>query len=93
MRYRIHPKTGDRISEIGLGSAYLYESDHDEAVHALQTAYEGGINYFDLAAGDARAFPLWGMPWDPSAGMSCTRSISEPIIPRETMAGRWTRRP
>ncbi len=60
MRYRIHPKTGDRISEIGLGSAYLYESDHDEAVHALQTAYEGGINYFDLAAGDARAFPLWG---------------------------------
>ena len=43
MRYRTHPKTGDKISEIGMGSAYLYEAEHDEAIHALRTAYEGGI--------------------------------------------------
>ena len=60
MRYRKHAKTGDRISEIGMGSAYLYEADHDEAIAALRTAYEGGINYYDLAAGDGRAFTLWG---------------------------------
>ena len=60
MHYRIHPKTGDKISEIGLGSAYLFEAGMDEGVRALQSAVEGGINYFDLAAGDGAAFPIFG---------------------------------
>lgn len=60
MRYRINRRTGDRISEIGLGSAYLCGASMDEGVKALRTAYEGGINYFDLAAGNGRAFPMWG---------------------------------
>ena len=60
MKYRVHPRTGDRISEIGLGSASLYMAGMAEGVRALRTAYEGGINYFDLAAGDAKAFPIWG---------------------------------
>lgn len=60
MKYRINRRTGDRISEIGMGSAYLCEAETGEAVRALRTAYEGGINYFDLAAGNGRAFPLWG---------------------------------
>ena len=60
MQYRIHRKTGDRVSEIGFGSAYLYESGMEEGVRALRRAYEGGINYFDLAAGDRAAFPIWG---------------------------------
>ena len=60
MRYRIHPKTGDRISEIGLGSAYIYEAGTQEAVRALRAAYDGGVNYFDLAAGDGAAFPIFG---------------------------------
>lgn len=60
MQYRIHRRTGDRISVIGIGSAYLYEADRKEGVEALRCAFEGGINYFDLAAGDGRAFPLWG---------------------------------
>ena len=59
MRYRINQRTGDRISEIGMGSAYMPEADFDEAVKALRMAYEGGINYYDLAAGDGRAFPMW----------------------------------
>ena len=51
MKYRTNIKTGDRISEIGMGTAYLFESGMEEGVRALQTAVEGGINYFDLAAG------------------------------------------
>ena len=60
MRYRINRKTGDKISEIGVGSAYMYEAGMDEAVKALRRAYEGGVNYFDLAAGHGDAFPIWG---------------------------------
>ena len=60
MRYRIHPKTQDRISEIGLGSAYMPETPLKEAIPALHRAYEGGINYYDLAAGDGKAFPMFG---------------------------------
>ena len=60
MRYRINKKTGDRISEIGLGSAYIPETPLNTAIPALRRAYEGGINYYDLAAGSAKAFPMYG---------------------------------
>ena len=60
MRYRQNQKTGDKISEIGLGSAYIYEAEHSEAIKALHAAVEGGINYFDMAAGHGSAFPLYG---------------------------------
>ena len=51
MKYRINQKTQDKISEIGLGSAYMPETPLDQAIPALRRAYEGGINYYDLAAG------------------------------------------
>ena len=60
MRYRTNQRTGDRISEIGLGSAYLYEAGVDAGVKALRRAVDGGINYFDLAAGDGSSFPIYG---------------------------------
>ena len=60
MKYRINRKTGDRISEIGMGSSYIAEAEHEEAVRTIRRAYEGGVNYFDLAAGSAAAFPLYG---------------------------------
>lgn len=60
MRYRENRRTGDRVSEIGLGTAYLYEAGADEAVRALTRARELGINYFDLAAGDGAMFPMFG---------------------------------
>ena len=60
MKYRINRKTQDSISEIGLGSAYLFEAGMKDGVAALETAFEGGINYFDLAAGDGASFPIWG---------------------------------
>ena len=60
MNYRINRKTGDRISEIGMGTAYLFESGMEEGIRALQAAVEGGINYFDLAAGHGDTYPIFG---------------------------------
>ena len=60
MEYRTNRKTGDRISEIGMGTAYLFEAGMEEGVRALQTAVEGGINYFDLAAGHGDTYPIFG---------------------------------
>ena len=61
MEYRKNRRTGDLISEIGLGSSYLFEAGMEEGVKALRRAYEGGINYYDLAAGDGSAFPIYGV--------------------------------
>ena len=60
MKYRIHKRTGDKISEIGFGSAYIYEAGMENAVKVLRRAYENGINYYDLAAGDGSSFPMYG---------------------------------
>ena len=60
MEYRIHPRTGDKISVIGLGSAYIFEGGPKIGVPALERALEGGINDYDLAAGDGKAFPIFG---------------------------------
>ncbi len=60
MKYRTNRKTGDRISEIGMGSSYIHEAGRAEGIKVLRRAYEGGINYFDLAAGHGDAFPLYG---------------------------------
>lgn len=60
MQYRVNKRTGDRISEIGIGSSYMFGAGTNEAVRALRLAVEGGINYFDLAAGDGSTFPIYG---------------------------------
>lgn len=39
MRYRINQKTQDKISEIGLGSAYMPQTPLKEAIPALRRAY------------------------------------------------------
>jgi len=60
MKYRTHKKTGDRISEIGFGSSYISEVEEATGAEALSAAYEGGINYFDMASADSRCFPYYG---------------------------------
>jgi len=60
MQYRTHKKTGDRISEIGFGSSYIPEVDETTGIEALSAAYEGGINYYDMASSDSRCFPYYG---------------------------------
>lgn len=88
MRYRINQKTQDKISEIGLGSAYMPQTPLKEAIPALRRAYEGGINYYDLAAGDGKAFPMYGEAFSDVRKASCTKSISARIIPRVPTGGR-----
>lgn len=60
MRYRTNRRTGDRISMLGFGTAYICETDTKEAVTAIRRAYEGGVNYFDLATSDGKTFPYFG---------------------------------
>ena len=60
MKYRTNKRTHDRISEIGMGTAYIVEAPAKEAVRTVRHAYECGINYFDLAAADGTAFVTFG---------------------------------
>ncbi len=59
MEYRINKRTGDRISVIGFGTSYIAEAKEKEAVAAIRRAYEGGVNYYDLATADAKTFPYF----------------------------------
>lgn len=60
MEYRTNKKTGDSISVIGLGTAYIGEASEKDAVEALLVAYENGINYADLATAGAKTFVYYG---------------------------------
>ena len=60
MEYRIHPKTGDKISVIGIGTGPIYEASEKEAVAALNYAYEHGVNYVDFATAGAGTFRYAG---------------------------------
>ena len=59
MEYRVNRKTGDRISVLGFGTSYIANSSEREAVAAIRRAYEGGVNYFDLATAKAQTFPYF----------------------------------
>lgn len=60
MQYRTNRRTGDRISEIGMGTSCIFEAGQTEGVKVVQRAFEGGINYYDLAGGDGAVFPIIG---------------------------------
>lgn len=60
MEYRINRRTGDKISVLGFGTAYIAEAGERDAVAAIRRAYEGGINYYDLATADGRTFSYFG---------------------------------
>ena len=60
MEYRIHPKTGDRISVIGLGTGPIFEAPEEKAVETLLYAYEQGVNYVDFATAGAETFRYAG---------------------------------
>lgn len=60
MEYRINQRTGDRISVLGFGTSYIAEAGERDAVAAIQRAYAGGINYYDLATAEGRTFPYFG---------------------------------
>ena len=60
MEYRIHPKTGARVSVIGIGTGPIHEATEREAAAALSYAYEQGVNYLDFATAGAGTFPYVG---------------------------------
>ena len=60
MEYRIHPKTGDKISVIGIGTGPIFNTTEKEAAAALTYACEHGVNYLDFATAGARTFPYVG---------------------------------
>ncbi len=60
MEYRINRRTGDKISVIGLGASSISQAGEKEGIETLQMAFDNGINYFDVAGGDAKCFPYYG---------------------------------
>ena len=64
MEYRVNRRTGDKISIIGLGASSISQAGEKEGIETLKMAFENGINYFDLAAGDAVCFPYYGKAFE-----------------------------
>lgn len=60
MKYRTNKRTGDHISVLGLGASSIANAGEKEGVETLRLAFESGVNYFDLAAGEAACFPYYG---------------------------------
>ncbi|MFX1573514.1 MAG: aldo/keto reductase [Promethearchaeota archaeon] len=48
MNYRVLGKTGLKVSEIGLGTEYLYHQPRETVISVILKAIKNGINYFDL---------------------------------------------
>lgn len=48
MKYRVLGKTGLKVSEIGLGTEYLYQQPRETVMSVIQEAIKKGVNYFDL---------------------------------------------
>ena len=60
MKYRKLPHGNEQISIIGLGNSSIGASSEEETEKTVVMALENGINYFDMAAGDATPFPAYG---------------------------------
>lgn len=60
MEYRNLPAGKERISILGLGSSSLGAAGPAEAGRTVELALQNGINYFDMAAGDASPFAAYG---------------------------------
>ena len=60
MEYRKLPHGEEMISVLGLGSSSIGGAGEKEIAQAAEMAVENGINYFDLASGDDKPFPVYG---------------------------------
>ena len=60
MEYRNLPHGKEQISIIGLGNSSIGASEEKEMEQTIAMALENGVNYFDMAAGDAAPFPVYG---------------------------------
>ena len=64
MEYRTNRRTGDKISILGLGASSISQAGEKEGIETLKMAFDNGINYFDLAGGDAACFPYYGKAFE-----------------------------
>ena len=61
MEYRKLPHGEEQISIIGLGNSSLTSQVGEKEIQAtVEMALESGVNYFDMAAGDAAPFAAYG---------------------------------
>lgn len=60
MEYRVHRRTGDSISAIGIGTGPVFEASEKEGVGAFAYACERGVNFVDFATAGAKTFEYAG---------------------------------
>ena len=89
MKYRKLPHGNEQISIIGLGSSSIGASGEEETEKTVVMALENGINYFDMAAGDATPFPAYGRAVSGCRDKVYFQIHLARITAAENMAGRW----
>ncbi len=60
MEYRILPRSGEKISAIGMGASVIGAKSEAEIIATVQGAVAHGVNYFDMAGGHAAIFAAYG---------------------------------
>ena len=64
MQYRELPHGGEKISVIGLGMGSIHEGSEAEIEATLKLALESGVNYFDMAASEAKPYPCYARAFE-----------------------------
>ena len=64
MQYRELPHGGEKISVIGLGMGSIHEGSEAEIEKTLKLALESGVNYFDMAASEAKPYPCYARAFE-----------------------------
>ena len=90
MEYRKLPRGTEEIGVIGLGTSSIGAAGEKEAERALDFALENGINYFDLASGDAVPFPALETLWEAAGRTYIFKYISGRNTAAERTAGQPT---
>ena len=68
MQYRELPHGGEKISVIGLGMGSIHEGSEAEIEETLKLALESGVNYFDMAASEAKPYPCYARAFEGKRG-------------------------
>lgn len=64
MEYRTLAHGQEKISVLGLGSAYLHECTEEETEKTVSMAIDAGINYFDMAPAARKPFAGYGRAFE-----------------------------
>ena len=89
MEYRKLPHGDEQISIIGMGNSSLGASGEEEAEKTVTMALENGVNYFDMAAGDATPFPAYGRAVSGCRDKVYFQIHSAQITAAANTAGHW----